>query len=409
MIFNTSTNNNDDNLTSISNETKPLPPTPPILDFRHHHNQELFNLIVKYAESYPHIARHYTIGNSTEGYPLMVIEISDNPGQHEPGEPEMKLVGNIHGNEVVGRELLLYLIDFLLKNYERNQAVRSLVNNVRLHILPSLNPDGYAIANMGDCDGVIGRANANQIDLNRNFPDQFASAQMDPLELETQSIINWTKSIPFVLSLSLHGGALVVNYPFDTNLKSINRYTSCPDDETFRYLALLYSKTHPQMPLGNCTDSCASFEYNEHFKDGITNGAAWYPITGGMQDWNYINANCFELTIELGCSKYPLSKNLKQYWDNNLDSIIKLINAVHIGVSGFVIDSNGSPIEGAIISVVGIDKNVTTHKMGDYWRLLTPNKRYTVTASKDGFHSSTYNIELDQIGQYKLNFTLILE
>lgn len=39
---------------------------------------------------------------------------------------------------------------------------------------------------------------------------------------------------------------------------------------------------------------------NETFVDGITNGAAWYPIPGSMQDWNYIYASCFELTLELG-------------------------------------------------------------------------------------------------------------
>lgn len=50
--------------------------------------------------------------------------------------------------------------------------------------------------------------------------------------------------------------------------------------------------------------------------------------SGGMQDWNYLNTNCFEVTIELGCVKYPLAKYLPKYWEQNRRSLLEFIHQV---------------------------------------------------------------------------------
>lgn len=71
----------------------------------------------------------------------------------------------------------------------------------------------------GSCNSkahFVGRHNANGVDLNRNFPDQFdSSREVKTLEPETLAMMSFIKNNPFVLSGNLHGGAIVASYPFD--------------------------------------------------------------------------------------------------------------------------------------------------------------------------------------------------
>ena len=66
------------------------------------------------------------------------------------------------------------------------------------------------------------------------------------------------------------------------------------------------------------------------FNDGITNGAAWYVLNGGMQDWSYIYTSTMEVTIELGCIKYPEVSTLKSYWDDNKGALLAYMTQVKI-------------------------------------------------------------------------------
>lgn len=217
------------------------------IDFsKYHHYDDVDKLIHNYATKYPTLAKVGTIGKSGLGRELYYIQISDNVTTTEPGEPMFKYVANIHGNEAVGRQLLVYLIQYLLENYETDDRVKHLVDNTNIYLMPSANPDGFETARLGvgggpnsqndSCFGVLGRRNGLNVDLNRNFPDQFRKYASDPIQPETQVLIDWIESNKFVLSANLHGGSVVASYPFDDSKRHPQRgsYSASPDDAIFK-------------------------------------------------------------------------------------------------------------------------------------------------------------------------------
>ena len=118
-------------------------------------------------------------------------------------KPMVKLIANMHGDETVGRELMLALARYLLQNNGRDPRVTRIVEELDIHILPSLNPDGFENATKGVCSGYPipgrGRHNGNLVDLNRAFPswDNLALSQEEltaTAEPEVAAIIDWVRT-----------------------------------------------------------------------------------------------------------------------------------------------------------------------------------------------------------------------
>ncbi|KAG7507807.1 carboxypeptidase N catalytic chain [Solea senegalensis] len=392
-------------------------------DFQHHRYEEMVRALFAVHNECPYITRIYSIGRSVEGRHLYVLEFSDNPGIHEALEPEFKYVGNMHGNEVLGRELLIKLSQFMCEEYRAgNQRIMRLIHDTRIHILPSMNPDGYEVAaRQGpEFNGyLVGRGNAKDIDLNRNFPDlnglmyyyektkgknhhlPLPDNWEQQVEPETLAVIKWMQNYNFVLSANLHGGAVVANYPFDKSrdprIRGRTIYAATADDKLFRQLARTYSYAHSWMHKGwNCGD---------FFDEGITNGASWYSLSKGMQDFNYLYSNCFEITLELSCDKFPAASALPREWLGNREALVSYMEEVHHGIKGLVYDENNNPIKNAEVSVSGIHHDVTTGVDGDYFRLLLPGT-YTVTASAPGYLPSTSTVTVGPAEAIQFHFYL---
>jgi carboxypeptidase D len=362
----------------------------------HHDNDDLEAFMVGVHARCQHIARVMVVGQSALDTRLFVVRISDNPDKDEPNEPEFKYVGNMHGDEVVGRELLINLIRYLCVNYDTDPAVRDLVDDVDLWIMPSMNPDGYE---------RFQRANGHGLDLNRNFPDQYSFAgfpgeklqpafdyndKTRPYEPETRAQMKWSHSRNFVLSANLHGGSIVANYPYDGNANHRSGVDApTPDDTLFRFLATTYAKPNSEMYM------------SPEFAGGITNGARWYVLYGGMQDWNYLWLGDMELTIELSYEKWPDASELPHFWQSNKQSLLDYINLVRTtGVRGRITDAvSKAPIRHAMCHFDEDKSSVAGHWFrsdsvtGDYYRVLLPGE-YTIVCHAHGYADAQFTVTI---------------
>ncbi|XP_062452623.1 adipocyte enhancer-binding protein 1, partial [Rhea pennata] len=420
------------------------------LDFRHHSYKDMRQLMKVVNEECPTITRIYNIGKSSRGLKIYAMEISDNPGEHETGEPEFRYTAGLHGNEVLGRELLLLLMQFLCKEYQDgNPRVRSLVTETRIHLVPSLNPDGYELAREAGSElgnWALGHWTEEGYDLFENFPDlasplwaaeerklvphkfpnhhisipEHYLAEDATVAAETRAVMAWMDKNPFVLGANLQGGEKLVSYPFDAarprsetpaaTLRLPDDYEDenpelqeTPDHAIFRWLAISYASAHLTMS--------ETFRGGCHTQDmtdsmGIVQGAKWHPRAGTMNDFSYLHTNCLELSIYLGCDKFPHESELQQEWENNKESLLTFMEQVHRGIKGLVTDQQGEPIANATIVVGGINHNVKTASGGDYWRILNPGE-YRVSARAEGYNPSvkTCSVFYD-IGATQCNFVL---
>lgn len=341
--------------------------------------EEYHSFMQNVAATYPEICQLHQFGTSIQNRPLYFMKISDNVSQNE-AEPEIKLVASIHGDETVGFDMMIRLIQLLTSQYGTDPRITQIVNNTELWINPLMNPDGYA-------NGV--RNNAAGVDLNRNFPmpNGISNPDGNPTATENLAMIDFSNQHNFAIGINFHGGALVINYPWDYT------YSLAPDDELIRDLSLTYSSHN--LPMYNSSE----------FAQGITNGAAWYVITGSMQDWNYGFTNNIELTAEVSNIKWPPASALDTYWDQNRESILSFIEYSQNGIKGMVTNDSGMPIP-AVIKVSGNARNTGNDPhVGDFHRILLPGT-YTIHASANGYIPESLEVMVPPIGYSTANFSL---
>ncbi|MFT6604756.1 MAG: murein tripeptide amidase MpaA, partial [Bacteriovoracaceae bacterium] len=147
--------------------------------------EEIEAKLKKLAKGNESFIKLFSIGKTHEGRELWMVKLSDNVEINEV-EPEVKYIANMHGNEIVGRELMVSLLEELVLKYKAgDKEITDLINNSEVFIMPSMNPDGARAKRRG---------NGQWADLNRDFPDFTTTDNSNDhkgREPETQAIMKF--------------------------------------------------------------------------------------------------------------------------------------------------------------------------------------------------------------------------
>ncbi len=351
-------------------------------------------MMANFATSYPGLCDIDTILSPTPSgnYKILVAKISDNINTAED-EPQFLYTSSMHGDETTGYYLMLRLINYLLSNYGSDAQVTNLVNNVELWICPLANPDGtYYMSNpQGSTLANSIRYNKNFKDLNRNYFDPIIGNPNNsgdffnyPIQPETYAFMDFADAHHFNMGANFHGGAEVINYPWDTWETSENPNA---DAAWWERVCSAYVATARQLTSSYMTDTYA---------DGVTEGGDWYKITGGRMDYMNYFKQCREVTIELDDDKTTQTQNLQGMWNLNYHSLLNFIEESLYGLRGIITDSlTGLPIR-AKVWVNNYDQADDSSQVysalpvGNYHKYMNAGT-YSVTYSAPGYLSKTIN------------------
>jgi hypothetical protein len=113
------------------------------LRFDHYYSlEQVYEALQALNKAYPEMTKLEEVGKSEEGRPILALTVNNPKTGPALDKPGIYVDGNIHGNEIQGGEICLYMLDYLLGNYGKNKEVTELLDKKSFYVVPVVNVDG---------------------------------------------------------------------------------------------------------------------------------------------------------------------------------------------------------------------------------------------------------------------------
>ena len=345
----------------------------------HYPTYEVYDTLMhNFVRDYPQLCQLEEVATLPSGRQILALKISKDVELNNTDKPEVLCTSTMHGDEGICATTALSFCRHLRENYGSDSYVSRLMDSIEFWVIPIMNPDGMYKGGNNSISGST-RSNGNSKDLNRNFPNVNGGSGTNQPEIVAMK--DFFGRHHFTLSTNLHAGNECFNYPWDT----WSRATA--DNDWWRLVGAAYRDTAQYYGSSGYFDDGCSNSAN-----GLTNGYAWYSISGGQQDWANYFMHCREVTIEVCGTKEPTSTTtIANIWRYNKNSMLNFYAESLNGVRGIVTNAVGTPLA-ARITIAGHDKDnswiETDARVGDYHRLLKAGT-YNLTFEADGYLPQT--------------------
>ncbi len=121
---------------------------------RYYRYAELTELLHRWAGEHPDLLTIESIGQSLEGRDIWALTLTDRAAGAPEDKPAYFVDANIHADEVSGVAAVLWLIDHVLANAESDPAIRRLLEQTTLYLVPAVNVDAMDVG-MSEAAGFI--------------------------------------------------------------------------------------------------------------------------------------------------------------------------------------------------------------------------------------------------------------
>lgn len=322
----------------------------------YHNYNQLVALSDSLATNFPEICQKTVLATTPQGRELGILKISDNAEENE-NEPELMFDGGIHGDEIMGPEIVIRLARDLCLGYGNDSAITSLINNREIWLYYLVNPDGF-VNNI--------RYNSNGVDLNRDVGFMWGGEGYSPYPFsqpETRILRSLWLEHNFVLYTNYHGGTEIIALPWSY------RMSHPPDWTHIQQLASVYSSYsgYPNLTYGQ---GCI----------------VMYQIFGSTKDFNYGSRGQVSWSMEISMLKQPPASEIPLYYGYNKPAMLEMINRVGRGANGIITDSlTGSPVK-ATVFVDDYYPVYTDALTGDYHKYLLSGT-YVMTIKASGYQT----------------------
>jgi len=316
---------------------------------------EFTDLLKLLQTQHPEIFSYYSLNKTYDGRNIWLVKISDNVSVKE-NEPQILIMGGVHGNEKPGFQAVIYCMKSIVENYTKpainesfTMRIRNIVNSTEIFFIPMVNPDGIEAFTRKNCRPnkcIFGKTCFRGVDINRNYDYNWEDADKHPLryivipktwddlkillsgnttnypfertavrfplldfrspfrsgyyrgprafsENESNAIRNFIEKNNVSISVDYHIGGEGIGYPRPWS------YTHPVDNSTFFSLAENISKINGYK---------------------IGQRPNWSNVSGGFGYWAYSKYGMFSFTIEL-------CKSMEQNWNPDEEYLLRLFYA----------------------------------------------------------------------------------